>query len=477
MKIADYLQKYGNEQTIFKNNHSLKQITIDSRKVKRNAVYVAVKNAYANGELFIKDAIKKGAKTIVTENLIIDVPKNINIIFTKSPITVYANMLKFKYEAFPEPNLIGVTGTSGKTTVTTLVYRILKRSGYKCLLIGTSGYYGYNQIYESFKEASNTTPMLEEIYDLIYNNDFNYDYVIMEASSQGLSLGRLMGLKFCRVVFLNLNPEHLDYHHNMENYLLAKLKLFHQLTTEGYGIINAESSYKDKFIDECKPNCLTFGVNEGNYRIKVLDIKLDYMELEIEGKKVITELVGDFNASNIAAVYAIIKSLNINILDFFDVITSSALVSGRMQIIKNNKKTVVVDYAHTTKEVKKVLEHLQKYKIGKLIVVIGCGGNRDRSKRPEIGLITTEIADKVIFTEDNSRTEETTTIIRDIIEGVKKDNFKVILDREEAIYEGFKMLDDGDILAVIGKGIEKNIIGKKVKSFSDVDYAKKIIME
>lgn len=201
MKIADYLQKYGNEQTIFKNNHSLKQITIDSRKVKRNAVYVAVKNAYANGELFIKDAIKKGAKTIVTENLIIDVPKNINIIFTKSPITVYANMLKFKYEAFPEPNLIGVTGTSGKTTVTTLVYRILKRSGYKCLLIGTSGYYGYNQIYESFKEASNTTPMLEEIYDLIYNNDFNYDYVIMEASSQGLSLGRLMGLKFCRVVF------------------------------------------------------------------------------------------------------------------------------------------------------------------------------------------------------------------------------------------------------------------------------------
>ena len=263
----------------------------------------------------------------------------------------------------------------------------------------------------------------------------------------------------------------------MENYLLAKLKLFRQLTTEGYGIINAESSYKDKFIDECKPNCLTFGVNEGNYRIKVLDIKLDYMELEIEGKKVITELVGDFNASNIAAVYAIIKSLNINILDFFDVITSSALVSGRMQIIKNNKKTVVVDYAHTTKEVKKVLEHLQKYKIGKLIVVIGCGGNRDRSKRPEIGLITTEIADKVIFTEDNSRTEETTTIIRDIIEGVKKDNFKVILDREEAIYEGFKMLDDGDILAVIGKGIEKNIIGKKVKSFSDVDYAKKIIME
>ena len=158
-------------------------------------------------------------------------------------------MLKFKYEAFPEPNLIGVTGTSGKTTVTTLVYRILKRSGYKCLLIGTSGYYGYNQIYESFKEASNTTPMLEEIYDLIYNNDFNYDYVIMEASSQGLSLGRLMGLKFCRVVFLNLNPEHLDYHHNMENYLLAKLKLFRQLTTEGYGIIGAESSYKDKFID------------------------------------------------------------------------------------------------------------------------------------------------------------------------------------------------------------------------------------
>ncbi len=447
------------------------KLKTDSRKVEPGDTFIAIPNVERDGHDYIPDAIKNGATKIIAERGNYSVKTEI-VPSTRDYLNNY--LYKNYYPKFKNMKLIGVTGTNGKTTTCYLVFQMLKLLNKNCAYIGTIGFFHGKEK----KVLVNTTPDIDLLYSMFLEAKENKcKYMIMEVSSHALDLNRVYGLEFDEVAFTNLTQDHLDYHKTIENYLKAKKILFTKTRGKKIAVINADDPhYKDFLLKE--NNNITLGLKDN--QLKILDMHLTNLDTKfsfsyknkIYNTKI--NLVGRYNVYNYLTALLLVHNLGIpikKILKLNDVLTPPP---GRMDMVKHNTNSIFIDYAHTPDAVLNVIKNALEYKKGRIITILGCGGDRDRTKRPIMGNIATKESDYVIFTDDNPRTEDEQKIMDDILKGVKKDNYEVILNRKKAIIKGIKMLKENDILLILGKGHEDyQIIGHDKIHFSD----KEIVLE
>ncbi len=440
-------------------------IKTDSRKVVKGDTFIALKGNTVDGHDFIDSAIKNGAEKIICEHGKYDVD-TINVSDTHEYLKDY--LVNNYSKEFENLKLIGVTGTSGKTTTCFLTYQILNKLGIKTCYIGTIGCYIDNDVVE----LSNTTPDILELYNLLLTaKEKGCRVIVMEVSSHSLAEERIKGLKFDVCAFTNLSQDHLDYHKTMEEYCKCKVKIINYLKDNGKIIVNVDDEYSKYFICD---KSLSLGINGSNYKIKEFHMENTHTDILFnvnnDSYEVRTNLIGKFNVYNYLTSLALINNLGISVNDIINVTDSIHAPVGRAQIVKVGTSIAVIDYAHKPDAVSKIIPLFREVTKGKIITIIGCGGDRDPKKRPIMGNIATSLSDYVILTNDNPRTEDEKLIMKDILEGITTDNYEVIYDRKEAIKKGISMLKDNDCLLILGKGHEDyQIIGRTKIHLSDYE--------
>ena len=449
-------------------------LKVNSRSIETGDTFIAIKSAVRDGHDYIEDAIDRGAACVIAEHGDYSV-KTIIVPDTKKYLS---NYLKELYaDKIGKLKLIGITGTNGKTTSCYLLYQLLNLLGMKSAYIGTIGFY----LPEKHRELANTTPDLYDQYDMLVEaaND-DCLFVAMEVSSHALVNRRLDGIKFDFAGFTNLTQDHLDYHKTMEEYKKAKINLFQNMKRSGYAIINMDDKYSNDFVLEGNKNIL-FGIN-GKHDYKVSNVKLfnNYSTFKVthdgEVREVMLPIPGTYNIYNYMYSYIICDMYGMEMDDVIAETRNLKAPSGRYQIVSNDKYTAIIDYAHTPDAVLNVINSVKEYCEGRIFTLIGCGGDRDKTKRPIMGEIASENSDYVIFTSDNPRTEEPTAILDDIVAGLKKTNYEVIVDRKDAIKKSISLLEPKDILLVLGKGHEDyQIIGTEKIHLSDYEEVSKYI--
>lgn len=438
-------------------------IKTDSRKIKDGDIFVAL-NTFNDGHKYVEDAIKKGAKKVIVNGGNYDVE---TIIVPDTKEYLINHLKNNYYSQIKDLKLIGITGTNGKTTTAYLLWQALNKLGHKCAYIGTIGFY----IDDKVKDLPNTTPEIIDVYEMLIEcTQKNCEYVVMEVSSHALDQRRLEGLLFDYAIFTNLTGDHLDYHKSMGNYALAKQKLFNMLKDDRKGIINIDDKYHEYFLKE---NYLTYGFNDSNFKIIDYNIKLkNKFTLNIAGKNYDFEsnLLGKYNIYNITCVIAVLYDLNIDIEVIKFLVSTLKPPKGRMEIVNYDTNKIIIDYAHTPDAVENIINATKEYATGKIYTIIGCGGNRDKMKRPIMASIATNNSNYVIFTSDNPRDEEPEDIIKDMIYNLENNNYEIEINREKAINKGIQKLDKNDILLLLGKGHEEYQIIKGEKTyFSDLE--------
>lgn len=446
-------------------------VKVDSRKVKEGDIFVAIKGINHDGNDYIEEAIKNGATTVVVEKGLYSVDTLI-VKDTKEYLIKY--LKENYYDKIKNLKLIGTTGTNGKTTSCYLLYQALNKLNKKCAYIGTIGFY----IEDSVTKLNNTTPDILDIYEMLLEcARKNCEYVVMEVSSHALSLKRVEGLLFDYVVFTNLTKDHLDYHKNMKDYALAKKILFTKLKEKGKAIINIDDKYHDYFLLDNNTN-ITYGINSSNYQIKDYQVNESGSEFNIfynnKNNQFKTNLIGKYNIYNTLISIIILNEIGYYYDDIYKIISELSAPKGRMEVVKYNDNLIIIDYAHTPDAVLKIIKTVKQLSKNKIYTIIGCGGNRDKTKRPEMAKIATELSDFVVFTSDNPRDENPNDIIDDMIRNLEYNNYEIIINRKDAIEKSIQMLTKSDILLVLGKGHEdyQIINGKKI-DFDD----KKVVLE
>ena len=447
-------------------------IKTDSRLVSTGDVFVAIKGHTVDGHDYIEQAIKNGASKIVAEYGSF----SIDTLIVEDTEKWLNNYLVENYsDKFKDIKFIGITGTNGKTTTAYLTSQILTKLNINNAYIGTIGYYVNSEL---VRELPNTTPDILSMYNLILESiDKDVKVIVMEVSSHSLSYGRINGIKFDVAGFTNLTEDHLDYHKTMENYLEAKRLILNYIKDDGVMVSNIDDEYGISFKYK---NFKTLGFNESDYQIK------DYSYTNLTTKftfnydgidyNVETNLLNKFNIYNYLTSLIFVNSIGISIDDILNVTKDIYAPSGRNEIIKVGNSVAVVDYAHTPDAVEKIILSTLEKKSGKVITIVGCGGDRDNKKRPIMGNIATELSDYVILTNDNPRTEDEKKIMDDIVSGIKKDNYEIIYDRALAIRKGLELLNDNDTLLILGKGHEDyQIIGHEKIHLSDKEEVLKYI--
>ena len=451
------------------------KIKVDSRKVEKGDTFIALRGIDNDGHNYINKAIENGASKIICE----EGSYSVETIVVKDTREYLINYLNENYgDKINKLKIIGITGTNGKTTSAYLFHEILNKIGKKCGYIGTIGFY----INEKIRSLNNTTPDIYDLYELLLEcYDKNCEYVVMEVSSHALDKNRIFGLKFDEVAFTNLTQDHLDYHKTLKNYANAKRKLFEKTRGEKVAIINKDDPHHEKFMLNENKN-ITIGKTDADVLIK--DYSLSHLHTKIEfsyeNKVYNTQInmVGSYNVYNYLTALMLVNKLGFSIDSIIDITKDLMAPAGRMEMIKYNTNSVFVDYAHTPDAVINVLMSANQYKKGRIITIIGCGGDRDRTKRPIMGRVAEENSDYVIFTDDNPRTEDEKQIMNDIVTGLNKVNHEIIFDRKKAIIKGMNMLKDNDILMILGKGHEDyQIIGTEKHHFSDQEIVKNFIKE
>lgn len=439
-------------------------IKTDSRLVKKGDTFVAIKGYTVDGHDYIDNAIKNGAKKIVATHGSYEVETEI-VRDTEKYLNDY--LVNNVSECFKNIKFIGITGTNGKTTTAYLTSQILTCLGINNAYIGTIGYYINSKF---IKELPNTTPDILSLYNLILESIKNdVKVIVMEVSSHSLSLGRINGIKFSVAGFTNLTEDHLDYHKTMKNYLNAKKLILNYIKEDGVMISNIDDEYGNSFKYK---NFKTIGFNESDYKVNNyeytnLTTKINFTYNNID-YNVETNLLNKFNIYNYMTSLAFVNNLGVSIDSIIGVTDKIMPPSGRNEIISVNGGKAIIDYAHTPDAVDKIITSTLEKRIGKVITIVGCGGDRDPKKRPIMGNIATNLSDYVIFTNDNPRTENEEDIMKDILNGVTKNNYKVIYDRREAIKNGLDMIKENDTLLILGKGHEDyQIIGHKKIHLSD----------
>ena len=438
----------------------IETICCDSRKAIKNSLFVAVAGVASDGADFIEMAIERGACVVVTSKKSPDHARYSNICFvyvTDARACLRDITIRFYDNPSKKLRVIAVTGTNGKTTITYLIESILHQAEKICGIIGTVNY----RIGENVLPAGNTTPGFLEIQQLLARMvDQGSEYCVMEVSSHALDQGRVEGIDFRTAIFTNLTSDHLDYHHTRENYFAAKAKLFIGLSSESCAVINADDVYGRKLFSKTKANIITYGIDrEADVMAKNIEMDLAGTKFKIvcpEGEVIIrTKLVGKYNISNILAAFSAGLAEKISLEKIKNGIESLTLVPGRLEAVDCGQDfTVLIDYAHTADALENVLTAIRKTMDTKIILVFGCGGDRDKTKRPVMGKVASQLADFTIITNDNSRSEEPEAIIQQIVDGFEGDHYEVIVSRQEAIHKALGVAKAGNVVLIAGKGHE-----------------------
>ncbi len=459
MLLKDILYKVTINAVVGDTGVRVKAIDFDSRNVKKGDLFVAVHGTLADGHDYIDTAIKNGATAVVCEILPKDLVEGITYVEVGNSGKALA-ILASNYYDTPSGNLrlIGVTGTNGKTTVASLLYQLFKKAGYKVGLLSTVKIMVDNTMYK----ATHTTPDSLTINKYLKDmNEVGVEFCFMEVSSHGIHQYRTEGLHFEGGIFTNLSHDHLDYHKTFAEYRDVKKIFFDQLPEKAFSLVNVDDKNGLVMLQNTKARKFTYALKGyADYKAQILENQFSGLLLKVNESEVWTRLIGDFNAYNVLAIYATADLLGLEKDEILRLISEIDSVSGRFQYFISKKKvTAIIDYAHTPDALKNVLETINsiRTKNEELITVVGCGGDRDKTKRPKMGHIASALSTKVIFTSDNPRSEAPEDILKDIEDGVEPLNYKktlTISDRKQAIKTACQLAQPNDIILIAGKGHE-----------------------
>ena len=482
MKIEEILAGIDVVSVTGTKNRVISGIEFDSRNVNKDSLFVAVKGYKSDGHDFINAAIESGAAAIICEILPENQGKDICWIKTgDSAKALGLAASNFFGNPSSSLKLVGVTGTNGKTTIATLLYRMFRRLGYKCGLFSTV----CNYINEKELAATHTTPDPVQLNLLLSRMvEEGCDFAFMEVSSHSADQKRIAGLKFEGGIFTNLTHDHLDYHKTFDNYLAAKKSFFDSLPKSSFALVNVDDRNGSVMIQNCQARHYTFSVRGmADYRCTIIEQGFEGMVLKIQGEEVWTRFIGDFNASNLLAVYAATELLGESKKEILTVLSDLHPVPGRLEVIKSpGGISGIVDYAHSPDALLNVIDTINKIREGgvQLITVVGAGGDRDRTKRPKMAAISAEGSTKVILTSDNPRSEDPEKILDEMEVGITHDLKRKTLriaDRHEAIKTAVMLANKGDVILIAGKGHEtyQEVMGVK-HHFDDREELKNALL-
>ena len=460
------------------NSVSVSEVQFDSRKVNKGDLFVAINGVSVDGHLFIDTAIKKGAKSIVLETIPENLVEGICYVEVENSSQALSVIASNYYNNPSEKiKLIGVTGTNGKTTIVSLLFQLFVNLGYQSGMLSTI----HNKIGNKIIESSHTTGDSLQINALLSTMvEDGCDYCFMEVSSHAIHQNRVSNLHFDGGIFTNISHDHLDYHKDFKEYINTKKIFFDNLDSSAFALTNKDDKNGRIMMSNTKALKLTYSLKSmADYKCKLIENRLDGMHLNIQNYELWVRLIGEFNAYNLLSVYAVAIQLGLNNEEVLEQISNLHSVEGRFQTIRTIENiTVVVDYAHTPDALENVLKTINSIRNNNenVITVVGCGGDRDKTKRPKMAAIACNNSSQVIITSDNPRTENTEDIIEDMIKGldpVQKKKTLVISDREQAIKTACTLSKEGDIILVAGKGHEKyqEINGEKFP-FDDMQHLK-----
>ena len=459
MKIKEILANCNLLEIVGNKDIDIFDLTFDSRQVKDGSLFFAVRGTQVDGHDYIEKAVEKGAAAIVCEKL----PKKTaeGVTYVQVDNTAYVLGVAAS-NFFDNPSrklkLVGVTGTNGKTTIATLLYRLFTDAGYACGLLSTIE----NIISHEVVPSTHTTPDPIELNALLHRMvESGCEYAFMEVSSHSVAQDRIAGLHFAGGIFTNLTHDHLDYHKTMANYRNAKKKFFDDLPDTAFALTNLDDKNGAVMLQNTRAKKLSYALkHDADFKGVVMESHFDGMMMKVNGTEVFTQLVGGFNASNLLAIYGAATALGFNKDELLVEISKLRGANGRFDMVHSENGIVgIVDYAHTPDALENVLTTINEVRCHKetLITIVGCGGNRDTTKRPEMAAVAVKLSDKVILTSDNPRNEDPDDIIRQMKAGIAaEDSHKVlsITNRHEAIRTGVALAKSGDIILVAGKGHE-----------------------
>lgn len=458
--LRDLLYKTGIEEVIGSTNIAISAICFDSRKAVKDCLFVAVRGTQSDGHAYIEQLIANGAIAIVCEELPKQKSESVTYIKVKdSAIALGFISSNFYDNPSQHIKLVGVTGTNGKTTTTTLLYHLFRNLNYSCGLFSTVE----NLINDEIIPATHTTPDPVQLNALLKQMlDNGCTHCFMEVSSHAVAQHRINGLHFEGGVFTNITRDHLDYHKTFEEYIKAKKGFFDVLGNTAFALVNIDDKNAGIMVQNTKAKVKTFSLKSmSDFKARVMENNFSGLLLNIDGHDVYCKLIGSFNAYNLLGVYATAVLMGLDKLEILTELSKLTPPEGRFEyIVSENKVTGIVDYAHTPDALQNVLKTINdiRTKNEKVITVIGCGGDRDAGKRPQMAAIACEFSDKVILTSDNPRSENPETIIQQMREGVPAQHFKkamAITDRKEAVKVAVNLAQEGDIILLAGKGHEK----------------------
>ena len=456
-------------------------LCFDSRKVTPGTLFVAVRGTQSDGHAYIEKAVTQGAVAVVCEKLPEMISETVTYVTVKSSAHALGIIAaNFHDNPSDKLKLTGVTGTNGKTTTATLLFQLFTKLGYAVGLISTVE----NRINDTIIPSTHTTPDPIQLNELLKRMvEDGCSHVFMEVSSHAIDQERIAGVKFAGAIFTNITHDHLDYHKTFENYIKAKKKFFDDLNSDAFALVNADDKRGMVMLQNTRAGKHTFGLKKMvDFKGKIITNSIEGLELEVGGKHVWFKIVGDFNAYNLLGVYGAAVLLGEDSEEVLTALSSLTGAPGRFELVMPGAKvTAIVDYAHTPDALKNVLETIAQFRTGneQVITVVGCGGNRDKTKRPLMASIACRFSDKVVLTSDNPRDEDPMEIIREMQTGVTPTETRktlVMADREEAIKTACMMAKDHDIILVAGKGHEDYQEIKGVKyPFDDREVVARMI--
>lgn len=481
MKLCDLLKYVKPVAIIGDSEVDITSVNIDSRKIEKGHLFIALKGTQTDGHRFIPKAIELGAVAVLCEDLPNKRPENITYVQVPSCEDAVGPVATVFYD---EPSLklqlVGVTGTNGKTTIATLLYHMFRKFGHRCGLLSTV----CNYIEEEPIPADHTTPDPIELNKLLHQMvEAGCEYAFMECSSHAIAQKRIGGLHFAGGLFTNLTRDHLDYHKTFENYRDAKKAFFDLLPKESFAITNADDKNGMVMVQNTRAKVKTYSTRSmADFRARIIECHFEGMYLEIDGHEVGVQFIGKFNVSNLLAVYGAAVMLGKKPDDILVILSTLNSVAGRLEPIHSSDGvTAVVDYAHTPDALENVLKAIHEVldgKGGQIITVCGAGGNRDKGKRPLMAQEAVKQSDRVIITSDNPRFEEPQDIINDMLAGLDAKQLKKvvsIVDRKEAIKTAVMLAQRGDVILIAGKGHEDYQEIKGVKHhFDDREIVREI---
>ncbi len=458
-QLKDILYKVPIEKVMGNTAISVNRLVFDSRKVLPNDVFIAIKGTVSNGHQFIDTALKKDAVAIICETLPNKILKGVTYVqVTDSHLALSVMAANFYDNPSQKLKLIGVTGTNGKTTIATLLFQLFKKRGFKTGLLSTVAVLINDKNYDATHTTPDSVTLNRYLHQMV---ESGVTHCFMEVSSHGIHQKRTKGLHFSGGIFTNLTHDHLDYHHSFAEYRDVKKQFFDELPKTAFALTNIDDKNGLVMLQNTKAKKYTYALKQhADYKAQILENQFNGLLLRINNQELWAKLIGDFNAYNLLAIYATADLLGLDTLQTLQIMSTLESVTGRFQYsVSENKITAIVDYAHTPDALKNILETINTIRTGneELITVIGCGGDRDKEKRPKMGNIAATLSTKVIFTSDNPRSEDPEQIIKEIEIGVQPQHYKKTLsitDRKQAIKTACQLAKEGDIILVAGKGHE-----------------------